>query len=109
MRRALENLFAFLLGHAAQHSKLLALGQQFFVVRQPMEHFLLRLIPDGAGVVQNQVGLLDRLHLAIAFMHQGADDFFRVMHVHLAAEGFEVEGLVWGSGHIHKYNRPLSS
>src|SRR5580704_6403759 len=71
-----------------------------------MEHFLLRLIPDRARVVKNQVSLFNGLHLPVAFMHQGANDFFRVMHVHLAAEGFEVEGLVWGSGHIHKYNRP---
>ena len=94
MRRALENLFAFLLGHAAQHAKLLALFQQLLVIGEPIEDLLLRLVADGASVVQNQVSLLDRLHLPVALMHQRANDLFRVMHVHLAAEGFEVEGLV---------------
>ena len=94
MRGALENLFAFLLGHAAEHAKLLALGQQLLVVGETMKDFLLRLVADGAGVVENQVGLLDRFHLAVAFVHQRANDFFRVVDVHLAAEGFEVEGFV---------------
>jgi hypothetical protein len=44
--------------------------------------------------------LLDRVYLLIAFVDQRADDFFRVMDVHLAAEGFQVEGFVWGGGHI---------
>ncbi len=106
MRRALENLFAFLLGHAAQHAKPLALGQQLLVVRQPVKNFLLRLIPDGARVVKNQVRLLDGLHLSVALVHQCANDFFRVMHVHLAAEGFEVEGLVGVRSHIQsQYKR----
>ena len=99
MRRALKNLFAFLLRHASQHAKLLALGQQLLVVRQPMEDLLLRLVANGAGVVQNQVGLLDRLYLFVSLVHQRANDLFGVMHVHLAAEGFEVKGLVRIGGH----------
>jgi len=100
VRGALENLFAFLLGYAAEHSKLFALLEQFLVIVQPVENFLFGLVPDGAGVVENQVGLLDRLHLLIAFVQQRADDFFGVMHVHLAAEGFQVKGLLRGGGHI---------
>ena len=100
MRGSLENLFAFLLGYAAEHTKLLALGHELLVVRQAVEDFLFGLVADGAGVVQNQVGLLDRLHLAVALVHQRANDLFRVMDVHLAAEGFEVEGLVWIGGHM---------
>ena len=46
MRRALENLFAFLLRHAAQHAKLLSLLLKFFVVVQAMEDLLLGLIAD---------------------------------------------------------------
>ncbi len=63
MRGALENLFAFLLCDAAEHAELFALGQEFFVVGQAMENFLLRFVADGAGVVENQVGLLDRFYL----------------------------------------------
>ncbi len=87
-RGALENLFAFLLRHAAEDSKLLALFQELLVIIQPVEYFLLGLIPDGARVVQNQVSLLDRFDLAVAFMHQRANDLFGVMDIHLAAEGF---------------------
>src|SRR5580704_11392603 len=100
MRSALENLFAFLLRHAAQHAKLLALGHELLIVRQSMEDFLLRLIPDGASVVQNQVSLLHRLHLPVPLMHQCANDLFRVMHIHLAAKGFEVKRLLGICRHI---------
>jgi hypothetical protein len=33
-------------------------------------------------------------------VHQRANDFFGVMHVHLATKGFEVERLVWSGGHM---------
>src|ERR1700729_1808065 len=41
----------------------LALPLQLFVIGQPVEDFLLRLIANRAGVVQDQVRLLDRLDL----------------------------------------------
>ena len=94
MRGALENLFAFLLRHAAEHAELFALGQELLVVRQTMENFLLRLVADGAGVVENQVGLLDRFYLFISFVDERADDLFGVVDVHLATEGFEVESFL---------------
>src|SRR5713101_6752360 len=46
----------------------------------------------------HKISLLDRFHLAVALVR--ANDLFRVMHIHLAAEGFEVEGLVGGGGHM---------
>lgn len=85
--------FAFLLGHAAQHSKLLALFLQLLVVVQPVEDLLLGFITDGAGVVEDQAGFLYSLDLAVAFRDERAYDFFRVVRVHLAAKGFQVEGL----------------
>ncbi len=36
---------------------------------------------------------LGRFDLGVALLEQRADDFFRVVGVHLAAEGFDVEGL----------------
>ena len=53
-------------------------------------------VPNGAGVIENEVGLVDGFHLAIAFVDERANDLFRVMHIHLAAEGFEVEGFGGG-------------
>src|SRR5262252_620717 len=93
MRRFLEDLFALLLGHAAQDGKLLTLRLQFLVVVETMENLLLRLVTNGAGVVEDEVSLFYRIHLAISLAHERTDDFLRVMHVHLAAEGLDVKGL----------------
>src|SRR4029077_7260342 len=105
MRRALKNLLPLLLSDAAQDAKLLALGQELFVIGQPVENFLLRFVADGAGVVEDQVGLLDRLYLAVTFMHQRANDFFGVVRVHLAAEGFQIESLLRSRGHKQSITR----
>ena len=99
MRRPLKNLLPFLLSDAAKHTELLALGQELFIIGQTMENFLLRFVADGAGVVEDQVSLLHRLYLAIPFVHQRANDFFGVVHVHLAAEGFHIESLLRSRGH----------
>ncbi len=68
MRGAFENLFAFLLRDAAEDSELFALLEEFLVIVEAVENFLLRFVADGAGVVENQVGLLDRVDLSIAFV-----------------------------------------
>ncbi len=93
MRRALENLFALLLGHAAQHAESLALGLELAEVRQPVKHLLFRLVPDGTGVIEDQIGLFHRFHPAITLLHQRAHHFFRVVDIHLAPEGLDVERL----------------
>ena len=54
IRSALENLFAFLLGHAAEHAKRLALLLKFLVIGEPVKNFLLRLVADRARVVQTR-------------------------------------------------------
>ena len=94
IRRALENLLAFLLRHAAQHAELLALLLQLLVVVQAVEDFLLGLVADGAGVVENQSGFFDGLNLPVALGNQRPHDLFRVMGIHLAAKGFEVKRLL---------------
>ena len=91
--RARKSL-AFLLRHAAKHGKSLPLLVQCLVVVQPVENLLLRLIADGAGVVQNQRGFRFRLDLAIPLVHQRPNDLFGVVDVHLAAESFDVKRLV---------------
>ena len=49
VRRLLENLFAFLLRHAADHREDLPFAGLAFELLEPVENFLLRLIADGAG------------------------------------------------------------
>ena len=93
MRRALKDLLAFLLGDASQNAKRFALCPQLLIVGETVEDFLLGLISDRAGVIEDQIRGFDRFYLAITLLLQRADDLLRVMHVHLAAEGFEVERL----------------
>ncbi len=65
---------------------------QLFVVVEAVEDLLLGLVADGTGVVENQPGLCFGVHLAVALTLKRANDFFRVMGVHLAAEGLKIEG-----------------
>ena len=94
MRRALEDLLALLLGDAAEHGKALPFLLQLLEVVQAMEDLLLGFIADRAGVVEDEVGLLFALHLRVALRDERADDFFRVVEVHLAAEGLDVKRLL---------------
>ena len=91
IRRPLEDLLALLLRHAPQHGELLALALHPLVLVQPVEDLLLRLIADRAGVVQNQASRRLVLHLGIPLLLQRPNDFFAVMGVHLAAEGFDIK------------------
>src|SRR5215472_8852395 len=93
MRRFLKYLVALLLRHAAQHRELLTLGLQLFIVLQPMEDLLFRLITNGAGVVEDQARFLHGFHLPVTLAHKSADHFLGIVYVHLAAEGLNVEGL----------------
>ncbi len=93
VRRALEDLFAFLLRDAAEHGELLALALEPLVLVQAVEDLLLGFVADGAGVVEDQPGVGFVRHLDVALMLQRADDLFGVVGVHLAAEGLDVKGL----------------
>ncbi len=87
IRRPLEDLFALLLRHAAQHGEALAEVLLSFVVVEAVKDPLLRLVADGAGVVKDQPGVFFRLHLAVTLLKECANHLFGVMGVHLAAEG----------------------
>src|SRR5208283_3209967 len=65
-----------------------------------MEDLLLCFIADRASVVEDEVGLLLALHLRVSLRDERADDFFRVVEVHLAAEGLDVKRLLLGT-HRH--------
>ena len=92
IRSALKDALALLLRDTAQHREALALLVQRLVVVEPVENLLLRLVANRAGVVEDQVGRLFRLDARVALVLQRPDDLFRVMDVHLAAEGFDIEG-----------------
>ena len=92
MRRALENLLAFLLRHAPQHAEDLALARVALELLQAVEDLLLGLVADAARVVEHQLRILRRLHLRVAPGHERAGHLFGVVRVHLAAEGLDVEG-----------------
>ena len=64
IRRALEDLLAFLLRHTAQHAEAFAGLVQLLVVVQAIEDFLLGFVADGAGVVEDQAGFLFGFDLA---------------------------------------------
>jgi len=59
---------------------------------QAVKDLLLRLVANGAGVVEDQAGIFLRLDLPVTFVLQCANDLFRVMGIHLAAKGLYIEG-----------------
>ena len=101
MRGALENLLAFLLCHTPQNTETLALFLQFLVVRQAVEDFLLGFIANGTGVVENQPGFFDRENLAVSLGQKCANYLLRIVHIHLAAKDFQIEGFWCVSRHRH--------
>ena len=77
IRRALENLFAFLLGHASEHAERLALLSEFLVVVEADENLLLGLVADGAGIVEDEFGFFDRLGPGDSPLKQASRQLFR--------------------------------
>ena len=61
---------------------------------QAVKNLLFRLVADGTGVIEDQAGILFRLDLPVTFVLQCADDLFRVMGIHLAAEGLQIKGFL---------------
>ena len=92
-RRALEYSLAFLLRHAPEYAENLAASVIFLELLQPMENFLFGLVANAAGVVHHQPGGLRRIDLRIPAVSQRADDLLRIVRIHLAPEGLDVEGL----------------
>jgi hypothetical protein len=94
-RRALEDFFAFLLGDASEHADYFAaVFRGGLVVAKARKYFLRGLFADAAGVVEEQVGLRRVFCGTIAAPEKDARDFLGVVDVHLAAEGFDVEGFI---------------
>src|SRR5439155_19322935 len=103
-RRALENLFAFLLRHAAQHSDDLAFALFLPVFTQTRENFLRRLFANAASVVKDQGSGFRRLYLLIPARQQEASDLFRIVVIHLAAECLKEERSPLPRGYTTSYS-----
>ena len=61
---------------------------------------VLGVLPDGAGVVEDGVGLLDVVGQLVPLIPELADDQLAVEQVHLAAHGLDVELLAAGGTRI---------
>jgi hypothetical protein len=95
---ALEDFFAFLLGNAAEDADDFAGAGGAAVESQAGEYFLRSFFADAAGVVEDDVGGLWVVDGRVAASEKDASNFFGVVRVHLAAEGFDVERLASGNG-----------
>ena len=94
-RRPLENLFALLLRQAAEHADHLAGIDAPIVLgiklAQAREDLLRGFLPNAAGIVKNQDGIVRRSHLPVSAPQENAGYFLRIVIVHLAAEGLDVK------------------
>src|SRR6185437_6718749 len=90
--RALENVFTFLLSQAAENA-------DDFIFRdstpfaEARKDFLRRFFADAASVVQHKVRFRRIRRGRVSTIKQHARHFFGIMHVHLAAEGFDEKAL----------------
>ena len=94
LRRALQERLAFLRGDAAADADqyLRVRGLQCFPATELRENFLLRLFADRAGVDQDDVGFgLDQRQLQTLLGREYVGHAVRVIHIHLAALGLDVQ------------------
>ena len=90
IRCPLDDLGAFLAGHAAAHANQHALGFEVLHPAQVAEDFFLRLLAHRAGVEQNQIGLVHVLRGLITLGRaEHIGHLVRVVLVHLAAKCFD--------------------
>src|SRR5262249_11650924 len=94
MRSPFKNLLTLLLCDAAQHCELLALSLKLLVVVEAMKDFLLGLVANRAGVVEDQVGLFYSFNLPVALADESTYYLFRIVYVHLTPERLDVKGLI---------------
>jgi len=102
MRRPFEDALALLLCHATadadHHARIQPLEP--FQPAQFAEHLLCRLLSDGAGIEQYEVGPLRAGRPAVAFPLQRAGQLLRVVDVHLAAPSLDVVAAGGGLTHL---------
>ena len=99
VRRAAENRLLVLLCHAAQHADL-DLGLALLEPLDPAQgaiDLVLGVLADRAGVVKDRVGLVDSSVSSYPSVAQLGHHQLAVEHVHLTADGLDVE-LLAGPG-----------
>ena len=82
------------LGHAAgkpQDDTRLP-GFMLHQITQPPDDALFRVLPNRAGIQQNDIGTLRRRRGFVALRFQQAQDEFGVRDIHLTAVGFNIDG-----------------
>ena len=107
--RALEYLFALLLGDTANDGEFLSLFLKFFEIVEAVEDLLLGLVADGTGVVEDEVGLLDGVDPAISLGDERTDDLLGVVYIHLASEGFDKESFRCRTHYVCPSGKVLTS
>ena len=83
---------ALFLDHAAAHGNLHA-GSVLFEMTgtaQPAEHTLVGVVADGAGVVDQKIGVFGFCFRKACTL-KDSDDLLRVARIHLASEGLHTE------------------
>ena len=90
-----ENQSLIFLSHAAQHAddlvRMMLLG-----VLEPAQgavDLVFGMLPDTAGIEQDRIGVARVVGQLVAVFAQAGHDKLAVEHVHLAADGFDVEFL----------------
>ena len=78
-------------GHADNHIR--SLGFELCDTSKLGEDFVFRLLPHGAGVEHDNIGILDAIGLDKAIFEQEVFDLIGVIHIHLAAPGDHGEAL----------------
>ena len=104
VRRPLEDQLLILLCHAAQHADDL-MRVAIFGVLQPSQgavDFVFGMLPHAAGVEQDRVGLGGRVDQFVALLAQRRHHQLAIEHVHLAADGFDVQTLGHGDQRLSK-------
>jgi hypothetical protein len=93
VRETAEDVRPISFGHAADHTddEIRLRGLSLPQLAEARPHLLLGVLAHRAGVVDDDVGLLAIGDGFVALRAELAEDELAVEHVHLAAEGFEVQ------------------
>ncbi len=102
MGKLAEDVHAIPLGHAADDAdhdvRLVHLA--VFQFAEPRPDFVLGVLADGAGVVEDDIRLLAIFDRFVPLGAELTQDELGIEHVHLAAEGFHVQLASHGSGEL---------
>ena len=111
VRGPVKNQRLIFLGHAAHHADDLP-RPAFFAVLQPPQlavDFVLGMLADAARVEQHGVGFADVRRQFVALFAERPHDQFAVQHIHLAADGFDIELKIMGGFIGFCHNRLIQS